>query len=265
MLYLSDKPTTLYRGDRRPIKLYKGENLVTGYEYSEVSGTSLSVNNTYNDSVEITLSDSGEFNLVSRTPNWVTNGNFDSLDGWTWISNMNQSVTNSILYFEGKGSLTSSSLNRFEQPCPIYQGHKYFYKFKARRLNSYSLNAFIVGNTVYEWHSITKHILETEFKEFSGIFNNTGYNASSIALSSYNHTELDYYMVVDLTEIFGVGNEPTTAQCNTLFPKFIDKREDTVSVTGTTHTVKTFYPFTNVYTTAVTPPTLTGNFRIMEA
>ena len=57
-MYLKDKPIKLFRdkGEKyRPVSLYLGNKKIAGYEYSEVTGESLSVLDTYNDDCSVTI------------------------------------------------------------------------------------------------------------------------------------------------------------------------------------------------------------------
>ena len=57
-MYLKDKPIKLFRdkGEKyRPVSLYLGNKKIAGYEYSEVTGESLSVSDTYNSDCSITI------------------------------------------------------------------------------------------------------------------------------------------------------------------------------------------------------------------
>ena len=57
-MYLKDKPIKLFRdkGEKyRPVSLYLGSKKIAGYEYSEVTGESLSVSDTYNSDCSVTI------------------------------------------------------------------------------------------------------------------------------------------------------------------------------------------------------------------
>lgn len=163
--------------------------------------------------------------------NLITNGNFSSnIEGGPWnaigtesiltiIDNVAIATGNTIVNLSGRGLSLSASLN-----YRIYTnaGYKYYVSanIKCNNLNDFAFLRLRLSNDI-----IFNNISNTNFNKYSGVIESisTGNTIHSISYIYPINTDItgftmcvDDYLVIDLTTIFGAGNEPTKQEMDLL-------------------------------------------------
>lgn len=106
MLYKGSNAIKAFKGDYAPVNIYKGNTKISGWEYEEVSGTSLNVANTYNDDCDLTI--------CGKSQQLVTVQGINLFDSEDWYSTLNTVSSGSVLkvtvgdveYYKFNGSST---------------------------------------------------------------------------------------------------------------------------------------------------------------
>ena len=158
--------------------------------------------------------------------NIVTNGDFSNgATGWTIPSSQNVtlvSANNGILTV--KLSVINSQFTKMVQQI---RDHKYYVKivstsdniveFSIAGVSALQLNSpnFSKTSNVYTWFSNTRD-------NWGIIFKNLFDGETEISLKEL--------FIIDLTQTFGTGNEPTVEQCDLMFANYFDGTKSTNSV-----------------------------------
>lgn len=146
-------------------------------------------------------------NQITYT-NIITNGDFSN--GTTgWMSDMTTgfAVTNGVAYF-----LPTGQYGGITKTFPSITGHKYYVKSKIKTAS---------GNfAIMMGASVAAHSSVNQWETLSVIYI-AGGTTSTFALAESSATFLDVYaddvLIIALTATFGAGNEPTQAECDSLF------------------------------------------------
>ena len=164
--------------------------------------------------------------MIRQGPiNLISNGNFVDANGWT-------PAGSTLATADNKATITGSGTTRYPQ---IYQsipgstGNKIFVKAKLKVTNSVAQAISIAGSgtAITFQANPTQDVVYT----LSGIRTMTGVSAENFSIfATYpdNATaggkilEVQEVFAVNLTTLFGAGNEPTVPQCNQLFPIWFD-------------------------------------------
>lgn len=131
----------------------------------------------------------------------------------------NQLRTNETINGSGNSTLGWAKIGT--SICSLNYGHKYYVSFDAKYAsdNEYSGNScFKLGNDSYSDYVISTADMTTTFKHYSKIdtlvLNNTPANQAFFQKLTSNSDkfsiEWQNVQIVDLTDIYGAGNEPTT-------------------------------------------------------
>ena len=179
-----------------------------------------------------------KISLLSTTPiaytttNMIKNGSFeDGLTNWSIPSNFAASTITSDVVYTGKNSIQYSSGNVMLNQVlsvkrPVY-GHKYygFTMFK-------SSPKFTVADSRYEWYYTDANDGTFIFgfkgatdgwKKYSSLLtlgssqyisNNEQWMIRNFLINANEVSYLDDMLIVDLTETFGAGNEPSKEWCD---------------------------------------------------
>ena len=156
--------------------------------------------------------------------NLVVNGNFSNGTlGWLGNTATIREVINGEVFAEMTNISTNSATIGKSDSIKFKKGHKYFVHIKHRQENPFSENKFrvrffggsYVGGSDYYLHNTNTFIIEptsdgtSESQYFTYLFNTSGnYVGHKMYLSDY--------MIIDLTETFGAGNEPTKEEMDEL-------------------------------------------------
>ena len=163
---------------------------------------------------------------VQMYTNGISNGNFENnLNNWeSYINNgITFTIETSPVYvgtgaLKGIGTL-SSVATIYRQAKSFVSGHKYFLSVWGNTIANNATNTGIriySGGTVKTTIYLTFSSINTWLRS-SNIYIADGtenYIAVSIAETVANTTYLDGVICLDLTAIFGVGNEPDLTWCN---------------------------------------------------
>lgn len=182
-----------------------------------------------------------DFDLVSKTPNILNNGNFaNGITGWT-ASTGSLSVNNKIL------KLTASSIaaivirSNTNEPCVV--GNKYFLRARVRRLdNDSSIDIRLRGTTSGTYSVVAKQISSVvvgEWQYIYGIATVTSELTGNVRFIIYINNIDNGQVEVDGN--YGVMLIPmgkdashslflkTENEMNILFPNYIDKNENEIN------------------------------------
>ena len=163
--------------------------------------------------------------VIRQNPkNIVQNGNFVNTDGWTPAG-----ATLSVL--NNKAIITASGTTRYPQ---LYQnllgiiGDKIYIRAKVKVTNSVAQAITITcyGTNLVFQSTPAQDVVYT----LLGIRTTVSASESLSIFATYPDTttangkifEVQEAFAVNLSTFFGVGNEPTVAQCNQLYPFFFD-------------------------------------------
>ena len=165
-----------------------------------------------------TVKDSGKTKLVEIQGNGVIenqlifNGNFESTSNWGSTGGT-ISASDNILTFTVDTAPTSIASNRINQNIDIIAGHKYLVTIEVKAPYNTDIRTFMINN-----FDVLGNAKANSWTKLSKIY--TGLNSTSagnIYFDCYNQSsyqigdtiQVRNYEVIDLTLMFGVGNEPT--------------------------------------------------------
>lgn len=157
-----------------------------------------------------------------RYANTITNGNFVNTGNW-YTNRGTLTVSNNIGILTGDGT---NSKVRLGQGIAANNGKKIYFNLRARVTNSICtsilIETYIAPNfTTYtsknspvqnEWYTLSGVVTTLASYEFYiNHLYTTGSNANGKVM------EVDKVLVIDLTTLYGTGNEPTAADCLKIF------------------------------------------------
>lgn len=157
-------------------------------------------------------------------------GNFDATTGWTRYntSTMTFSVSNNVGIINVTGSQRQPLMYR---SVSLADTHKIYYahtlritaatpqNFRTGRVytpNQYFQTTNFSTNSFTDWHKVSGVLTMNSDKTrvYIGFY---GQNSSSVLVAG-DKVEIKNSMLIDLTDIFGAGNEPTAAEFEAMFP-----------------------------------------------
>lgn len=167
--------------------------------------------------------------IYQHRKNLAENSSFEKgEDGWTYSSAFTLVTENNIKYMKYEAS--SNSFNRVYRQVPTIAGHKYYCCSKIKLDNGLSsAEIFLSINPTANYPNpqksfnrqyfteetlMTSVLQATDNNSYIGYMLqwNSGYNTGTV--TGY----IRDFMCVDLTAIYGAGNEPTEQECISLFP-----------------------------------------------
>lgn len=155
--------------------------------------------------------------------NILLNGNFNSTTNWN-ATNSSNTASNNILSNTGSGA--GSSPFAF-QNLTITNGRKYFMTATARVTNANS-SAISIGTSVNATMNSISSPTQNTWYTLSAVFTGTTdtyirirHTYSSPANSNGMVLQVQNFLAIDLTALYGAGNEPSVTDCAILF-KFVD-------------------------------------------
>ena len=158
----------------------------------------------------------------------VKNGNFaDGKNNWNGITGV-VSIVDNVLVCGMNDTFT------VEQNISIPSGNKFYIKANGRAVNEPDADISIsvrTGSTLK--HAINLTSADTVWTNSSNVFtasdNLNSFRIGRSAPTTKGAYEVRYFFVVNLTQTFGAGNEPTKEQCDAMFPYYFDGTKSTVS------------------------------------
>jgi hypothetical protein len=167
--------------------------------------------------------------------NLIKNGDFKILGDWLTNSGATLSVNNNILAVTGNGIMNRLSVL---QRITFNQNHKYYYRTKARVTNGECTTLRIWGNSGAWITSITSPIANqwyviSDVKEQTLTTSRRDIDIEHIYTDATTANgkvmEVQEFTMINLTETFGAGSEPTKEQCDKIFTNWFDGTKSTVS------------------------------------
>lgn len=158
---------------------------------------------------------------VGVVDNLVPNGTFDTLDGWA-VNATNMVAENGYAYFAPVSTSATFQWANTEKTLALTNGHVYYMSAKYWK----------TGGGVSRWGLYSKATGTTyKFIPISGATNGWAINSAIYTATATAETNVLIYgngatysadlsmkwddvMVIDLTALFGAGNEPTLEWCN---------------------------------------------------
>lgn len=155
--------------------------------------------------------------------NLVSNGNFSNgTTGWTPQNSTLSAAANTLSIVGNGGSPFVTGLTPIGNKIV---GHKYYYRVRARVTNAVSTNLGITGDAVIkfqanpvqnQWYDIKA--VHTATTTYSSLLLQHRY--ADAATANGKVAEIQYALVLNLTQIFGAGNEPTETEMDEILAKF---------------------------------------------
>lgn len=167
----------------------------------------------------------------NTVPNIVANGNFaNGIAGWTGAT---LSVVGGLCVYTPTAQYQGAKRDilNFAQ----YKGHKLYF---AADLKTDVTNNYLLLNDGID-QTLVSHVGDNVLRRLSDI-RTIDVNAIQLYVkiqdfrtSGWTQTQCDNFVVIDLTAMFGAGNEPNKATCDKMFPSYIDGTQSVGDVTVT--------------------------------
>lgn len=162
-----------------------------------------------------------DFNKIVNFNQLVHNGNFENTDYW-----VAQGVTFSVTNNTGIVRSTSSSGALFSNPVSVVEGHKYlksgWFKLSSVPNGSVWFRLFLGSTNSYDDTFLDSNNLNWQY--IQTISTATGdFDASYLGLRDNSTSDFvdiylrDFYLI-DLTQMFGSGKEPSIEEFNAWYP-----------------------------------------------
>lgn len=222
MLYLGDKKATLFKGDRRPVSLYLGDKKVTGYEYAEQTGEHLDFEGTYNDTASVVINGKSEQVQSVWATNLIENGDFNSgMSGWSYYMNPPQIISGRA-YFERELSGEENIVSLAKHEVQTIANHRYYYSLELEQVKQGNLTYGLLNNTGLPSLLFNFKDYNPGNHKLSDIFTITQSGYFYINCTTESEFYIDNIIVIDLTETFGAGQEPSKEECDVLFADYFE-------------------------------------------
>lgn len=159
--------------------------------------------------------------------NLVTNGDFSESDGTIgtgWVAGAaitNLSIVDGVQYFTGAGTIAASVGNQFYTPSVMnVPDHVYYVTVTARRTDGGDGGLIYCGSSFRDF--LGGGTLTQEWVRYSGTGTRHPTNGHRFAIgaSSGVPVAVRHALCIDLTAIFGAGNEPTAQEMDALLAQF---------------------------------------------
>lgn len=190
---------------------------------------------------------------VQTISNMVYNGTFANLDGWTTsiVGSNYANISNGTLYLTVPTTSTTYKRVYTSNKISLISGHKYYCSVQVKKTGG--------GITRWGMHNesdnITRWVQDisddhSALTKISYLYTSTADMEANFLLYSVGKTwasgmtvTWDNLFVVDLTALYGAGNEPTQSQCDSRFS--MNASTGVVSCTdnvgGVAHKIKKIY------------------------
>lgn len=159
--------------------------------------------------------------------NMISNGIFNSLDGWNvnGIGSSYAKISNGTLYCTVPTTNTTYKFAYTAKTISLVSGHKYYCSVQVKKtgggvtrwgMHNNSTNTSYWLQAISDNHSALTRISYLYTATASAATHFLLYSAGQTWASGMTVT-WDNLFVVDLTELYGAGKEPTKAQCDSKF------------------------------------------------
>lgn len=158
--------------------------------------------------------------------NMLTNSGFDNgTTGWTiGTSNFNTNTVESGAY---KISLTTNGYSIVKQPITLTASNKYYFCYQYKNtvaVTSFGNRFYENANTVASYDcAFTVHASYTYQSGIHTAVGNETHYAFRVGTTNASDIYYDNLTLLNLTAIFGVGNEPSVSMMDTIMSKFANR------------------------------------------
>lgn len=178
-------------------------------EFNDNTFASVPINKDYSDMTAYNLVNLiKNSNFETNTSNWLTTGGSNVI-----------SVSDSIKKSGEKSlniTLPDSSVNKIYQNVSLTKDHVYYFSDYVYLTELNGFSNITLNN--YEYANVAFDILKKKrWNKISSVFipTKTGNHSINVAnVSSINSINIDDVLLIDLTSVFGTGNEPTKEWCD---------------------------------------------------
>ncbi len=205
--------------------IYKFERKLKGANQVEATGEELTINNAGRKVQKFTVKGKSE-QIIKMYNNLVKNADFKSdLNEWKASSKFSVVNKNGIKYL--KISTSTAGFNRAYQGLNTIAEHKYYVAMKCIKDKSWTcaelfLSASLSDNYPQPAKAITNNIYQNETSVSTILVPKSSNCSIGVMLQSSNTDEVweayfRDFICIDLTELYGDGNEPDQTTCDNLF------------------------------------------------
>lgn len=205
--------------------IYKFERKLKGANQVEATGEELTINNAGRKVQKFTVKGKSE-QIIKMYNNLVKNADFKSdLNEWKASSKFSVVNKNGIKYL--KISTSTAGFNRAYQGLNTIVGHKYYVAMKCIKEKSWTcaelfLSVSLSDNYPQPAKAITNNIYQNETSVSTILVPESSNCSIGVMFQSSNTDEVweayfRDFICIDLTELYGEGNEPDQTTCDNLF------------------------------------------------
>lgn len=264
-IYKNGQAIKAFKGDYKPVNIYKGNIRITGWEFANVSGETLYVNDTYNDTaylailgktIETGIGEKSPYNpyVFQSVENFdITSTNGDKLSMVTFNYNLRSLPDGTCDYIEIDNVAKTAKLVQAVKRFILSPNENWAISSQDdNRTRFYFYRDLGVLGSVYNSQRCTHFQPFTSYADMSGrvrdgiLFESSYFNNLVVSNNiASNVAELKTWLANNSVEI----NFKTTPTVT-----YLDYLE-----------IATYYPQTTIYTNATVQPILEGKFRIIES
>ena len=165
--------------------------------------------------------------------NLITNGGFESnTNNWNTTGSSNTITITSDLKKNSQGSInyttSDNTNNTLFQTVSLVKNHKYYYSEYVYLTNDASNTYTNFSLNSIEYDKVNFTFQKKKWSKITNLFmaTNTGnYTLNIINSNDVNSINVDNVILVDLTSIFGVNNEPSKEWCDNYIKYFENTME----------------------------------------
>ena len=205
--------------------IYKFERKLKGANQVEATGEELTINNAGRKVKKFTVKGKSE-QIIKMYNNLVKNADFKSdLNEWKAFSKFSVVNKNGIKYL--KISTSTAGFYRAYQGLNTIAEHKYYVAMKCIKDKSWTcaelfLSASLSDNYPQPAKAITNNIYQNETSVSTILVPKSSNCSIGVMFQSSNTDEVweayfRDFICIDLTELYGEGNEPDQTTCDNLF------------------------------------------------
>lgn len=211
---LTDLQTTYPNGDNKNYYVVTSDN-----NWYYWNGTAWTSGGLFNATV------SAEFPATNILPN----GNFESgIAGWTATNSTNTSGTNKLVN-TANGTATYGIAKRLLTGLIV--GHKYYIRAKVKVTNNNADYVRLYGQYASESGKTINTPVQDVINDISTVLTFTNAQSEVYFMQRYADSttsngkvmEVSYVSIIDLTETFGIGNEPTAESMDNIMSHYANK------------------------------------------
>ncbi len=221
MICVGESEAIICKGDFKPASIYKGDTFIAGAQNTLFEGELISAENTYNAPIEVEVSGKTEQEQSVWGTNLVTNGDFsDYVTGWNAINAIISASSNIAK------SLATAQYGGMQQNYYDYSELKGHIMYACAWLKSDTRDTYmaflndgvdqaVVRPSIYgsfEFLSASRVISTSATKLFNKVQDGR--------TADWTECQVKNVLMLDLTAIFGAGNEPNKEQVDSMLSQY---------------------------------------------